>query len=181
VQLLNRERIILIARIVVFQVGWFAAVLGGAHDHVIAGCGAVAVIVGFHIWQADVPFQELVLIAITTAIGTIWDSALMIMNVIQYPYGVIVTGVAPAWIMAVWALFATAFNTSLTFFKRRYIYVSLFGAIGAPLSFLAGMRLGALQFPNQTKALIVIGIGWAIMMPILMRLAQRYNGYHSSR
>ena len=175
--MINRKYINLAARFIVFQLGWFAAVLGGAHDHVITGSIAVALIIAFHIWHADVPSREAILILFTTLIGTTWDSALVILDVIRYPHGNFINGVAPLWIIAVWALFATAFNTSLTFLKQRYVFASLFGAIGAPLSFLAGMKLGALQFPDQNRALLVIAIGWATMMPPLMKLAQRYNGY----
>jgi len=179
--LITRDHVILIVKFIVFQIGWFAAVLGGAHDYVFGGSLLVAAIVAVHIWQASIPSREVLLILFTTLIGTIWDSALVALNVIQYPHGIFISGVAPIWIIAVWALFATAFNTTLTYFKHRYVFASLFGAIGAPLSFLAGMRLGALQFPNQTMALIVIGAGWATMMPMLMKLAQRYDGYDAVR
>jgi hypothetical protein len=116
----------------------------------------------------------------TTAIGTAWDSSLVVFNVIQYPHGNVFGNVAPVWIIAVWALFATTFNTSLTFLKRRYVFAMLFGAIGAPLSFIAGMKLGALQFPHYNRAIMVIAAGWAVMMPVMMKLAQRYSGYKSS-
>ncbi|MES1196692.1 MAG: DUF2878 domain-containing protein [Steroidobacter sp.] len=175
--MLSRKAIDLIIRFVVFQFGWFAAVLGGAHDHAIAGSIVVAIIIAVHIWRADLPSQETLLIVFTAAIGTLWDSTLVVFHVIQYTHGNFLSNVAPVWIIAVWALFATAFNTSLTFFKYRYVFASLFGAIGAPLSFIAGMKLGALQFPDYNRAIMVIAIGWAVMMPVLMKLAQRYNGY----
>lgn len=175
--MITRDYITIAIRFIVFQLGWFAAVPGGAHDHAVAGCVVVALIIAFHLWQADVPSQEVILILFTTLIGTIWDSALVMLDVIQYPHGIFINGIAPIWIIAVWALFATAFNTSLTFLKHRYVFASLFGAIGAPLSFIAGMKLGALQFPNENRAVLVIAIGWAVMMPMLMKLALRYNGF----
>jgi cyanate permease len=44
------------------------------------------------------------------------------------------------------------------------------------MAFYAGYRLGGVAFPDFWNAMIVLGIGWAIFMPLLMVLAERLDG-----
>jgi len=80
-----------------------------------------------------------------------------------------------------WPLFATTLNVSMKWMKGKYLLASLFGAIGGPLAYLAGHRLGAVEFSSTLNAMFVIGIGWAVMMPLLVNLAERFNGYREPR
>jgi hypothetical protein len=41
------------------------------------------------------------------------------------------------------------------------------------MSFLAGEKAGAVYFSDTTTALFVIGLGWAVMLPLLVRYAAR--------
>jgi hypothetical protein len=46
------------------------------------------------------------------------------------------------------------------------------GAIGGPAAFYAGERLGAVQFhPTEGLSLTVLAVVWAILMPLLLHLA----------
>jgi hypothetical protein len=56
------------------------------------------------------------------------------------------------------------------------VLIALLAAIGAPLAYLGGSRLGALEIPDAVPALLVISAGWAVMLPLLMRTAQRLDG-----
>ncbi|MFM9968209.1 MAG: hypothetical protein ACKVQK_07390, partial [Burkholderiales bacterium] len=51
---------------------------------------------------------------------------------------------------------------------------------GAPLSYLGGERLGALQILDRDAALWALGLGWALLAPLLLILARRWNGYGDS-
>jgi hypothetical protein len=53
----------------------------------------------------------------------------------------------------------------------RWWLASLFGAIGGPLAFYAGMRLGAVSFPDPIAALAVLAVGWAVLMPLTAWIA----------
>ena len=52
---------------------------------------------------------------------------------------------------------------------------ALFGAIGGPLSYLAGARLGAMSFIDSGAAVTALAIGWGLAMPLLMWLAARFE------
>jgi len=53
------------------------------------------------------------------------------------------------------------------------LVASLFGALGGPMSFLAGEKAGAVSFSNASTALVIIGLGWAVLLPLLVRYAAR--------
>lgn len=159
------------------QLGWFACVLGGANDLALAGTLAVAVVVGMHLALAKRPAPEALLIAMAAAIGLAWDSALVALGLMKYPSGNFAAGLAPYWIVAMWALFATSLNLSMAWLKGRPRLAALFGAVGGPLAYLGGAELGGLEMPDPVLALGVQAVGWAVIMPVLTLLAERLNGF----
>jgi hypothetical protein len=150
--------------------------LGAAHDRVWAGVGIAALVVLLHLFMSHHLVRELKLLFSVMLLGLIWDSALVAYHIIKYPTGQLLPMMAPVWIVAVWALFATTLNVSMIFLRKRAWLAVLFGAIGAPLSFLGGMRLHALQFPDTQTALAVLAIGWAVLMPLLIYLSVIFDG-----
>jgi hypothetical protein len=164
-----------------FQLAWFACVLGGAHDKVAAGTLAVAAVVALHLALAPRPGPEARLVAIVTAIGLAWDSLIVSLGLMNYPSGMFAPGVAPLWILAMWALFATTLNLSMGWLKGRSWLAVAFGAVGGPLAYLAGKKLGGVEMNEPWLALLVQGLGWAVMMPLLLRLAARLNGFDTPR
>ena len=164
-----------------FQLAWFACVLGGAHDKVAAGTLAVAAVVALHLALAPRPGLEARLVAIVTAIGLAWDSLIVSLGLMTYPSGMFAPGVAPLWILAMWALFATTLNLSMGWLKGRPWLAVAFGAFGGPLAYLAGKKLGGVEMNEPWLALLVQGFGWALMMPLLLRLAARLNGFDAPR
>jgi hypothetical protein len=162
---------------VAFQLAWFACVIGAARDLALAGTLTVAVAVAMHLVLARRWRPEALLILIVTAIGLCWDSALVALGVMSYPTGNFAPGVAPHWILAMWALFATTLNLSMGWIKGRPGLAVLLGAIGGPLAYLAGHRLGGVEMPQPALALVVQGLGWAVLMPLLARLAERLDGF----
>jgi hypothetical protein len=166
---------------VAFQLAWFACVLGGAHDRVAAGTLAVASVVALHLAIAPQPGPEARLVAIVTAIGLAWDSLIVSLGLMSYPAGMFSPGVAPVWILAMWALFATTLNLSMGWLKGRPWLAVAFGAVGGPLAYLAGKKLGGVEMSEPALALLAQGLGWAVMMPLLLRLAARLNGFETRR
>jgi Protein of unknown function (DUF2878) len=161
----------------VFYVAWFACVLGAAHLHPVLGTLAVAAAAGLHLGLAPRPGIELRLLLATLGIGTVWDSALLDLGITHYATGLFAPGVAPHWIMALWVLFATTLNVSLAWLKGRWLLAAAFGAVGSPLSFFAGYRMGAVQMPDVPLGLAAQAIGWALILPLLCCIAARFDGF----
>ena len=45
------------------------------------------------------------------------------------------------------------------------------------MAFLAGEKLGAVTFNTSVMTLTVLAIGWAVLFPLLMKLAERHDGF----
>jgi len=163
----------LVYNIVGFQVGWFAAVLGGANALPWVGTGAALVIVVLHLASAKHPRSELQLVAVAALIGLAWESALVSFGVTSYPSGILVSGMAPHWIVAMWLLFATTINVSLRWLRNRAWLAALSGSVSGPLAFYAGHRLGGVEFAQPAVAMLVLAVGWAIFVPLLVWLGGR--------
>jgi hypothetical protein len=167
----------IVLNFIVFQVAWFACVLGGATDRALAGTLVVGAVIGLHLALAQRPLPEALLIAVAAVIGLVWDSWLVGLGLMSYPAGNFAPGLAPHWIVAMWALFATSLNLSMAWLKGRPWLAALSGAVGGPLAYLAGERLGGMQMPDPVLALGAQALGWAVLLPVLTSLAARLNGF----
>ena len=166
----------MITNFVFFQIGWFACVLGGAHDWPWLGTSIALVIVGWHVARAVRPRDELVLILIAAGIGAVFDSALVALGWVAYHSETLIPGTAPYWIGTLWMLFATTLNVSLRWMRRSGLAASALGAVGGPLAYWSGARLGDMEFVVTIAATAAIALGWAVLVPYLVWLAQRFDG-----
>ena len=166
-----------LVNVVLFQIGWFACVLSAAAGRPSLGAAIAVGIVTFHLFRASIPRQELFLVLSALAIGAVWESLLVLMNLVSYEVGAIIRWAAPYWIILMWGLFATILNVSLRWLRGRWLLQTLAGLVGGPLAFYGGHRLGALEFGNESVALFILAVGWAVLTPLLMTLSVRYDGY----
>ncbi len=160
-----------------FQVGWFACVLGAAQGLPWIGVLVAALVVGWHLARATQPRRELVLLAVAAAVGAVFETLLVQAGWVRFESGVLVEGMAPYWMVALWVVFATTLNVSLRSLRPHLLIAALLGAIGGPAAYYAGARLGALEFGATGAALVALAIGWAILTPALLSAARRLDGY----
>jgi hypothetical protein len=160
----------------VFQAGWWACVLGAAHDRAAAGSLFAVLVIAAHVVLVARPLRELRLVAIALSIGVVWDSAMLMSGWLDFRSGFFVPGMAPHWILALWALFAITLNHSLAWLRGRLPAAALLGAIAGPLAYWGGVQLGAVVFIEPLHALLALAAGWAIFTPLLVRLAQSGRG-----
>jgi hypothetical protein len=159
-----------------FQIAWFACVLGAANNLPWIGPLVVGLIVIYHLARVPNAGPELQLIASAAVIGAAFDSLLVASGWVSYPSGQWHAALAPYWIVAMWIGFATTLNVSLGWLKGRYWLATLFGAAGGPLAYLAGAKLGGITLVSSEAALIALALGWAAIMPLLTYLAARLDG-----
>jgi hypothetical protein len=159
-----------------FQLGWFACVLGAANGIPWAGPMIVTLVVAIHLLIAQRPGLELWLVAAAMAVGLVADSLLLASGWISYPNGYWVPGLAPYWIIAMWALFATTLNVSMRWLRGSLPLTVLMGAVGGPLSYLAGAKLGGIEFLAPIWAMSALAVIWALVMPFLTLLSCRLDG-----
>jgi len=163
-----------IANLIMFQIGWFACVLGAAYGFPMLGSISVLVLVVVHLIYNRDRIQETSLLFVCGVIGFVWESLLATAGIIQYTDQHMLTS-APLWMAALWVNFATTINYSLSWFKQHLMLASLGAMLSAPLAYYAGARLGAMQLPDLWLSLAVIGLGWAVLFPLLCKLADVFT------
>jgi hypothetical protein len=166
-----------VANLIAFKFGWLACVLGGANELPWLGALVALVIVTAHVARAPLPMAELKLIVAAGLLGAFWDSVLASSGLLVYRSGTLIAGAAPYWIVAMWLLFSTTLNVSLTWLKGRLLVASAVGAVAGPLAFYGGHKLGAVDFGDFWLAMLALAAGWALILPALVLLSGRLNGF----
>lgn len=178
VQTMNRHLIINFA---LFQAGWFACVLGGAYDHVIAGCLVASGIIGYHLYRAVDTSRELRLLMLALVIGLVFESIVTYLGLAVYGNGLLIEQLAPVWIILMWPMFATTLNISMRWLKTMPFWmVGVIGGAFAPFAYYAGNSLGAVVYDDLILSLLVIASAWTLLLPVMVMFSLKYDGYNSS-
>lgn len=167
----------ILVNFIAFQFGWFSSVLGAARDMPWLGPAVFLAVLLVHLRQARRPELELGLVIACGVIGTWFDSLLVASGWVTYPSGQFSPLMAPYWIITMWMLFATTLNSSMGWLRGRYLLASALGGIAGPSSYLAGQKLGGIIFVEFWPAIVALSVGWALVMPLLMALAERLDGF----
>ncbi len=175
------SRALQLLNFVFFQAAWFAAVLGAAHQLPLWGTAAVVAAIGWHLSVSARPLQELKLVGAACLIGFAVESAVAMQGNITYPSGQPVAYLAPYWMVALWGLLAMALNVTMRWLKTRLWLASLLGALAGPASFASGVRLGGAHFVHAVPALLTMACTWAVLMPALVWLSNRFDGVAPER
>ncbi|WP_130900218.1 DUF2878 domain-containing protein [Pseudomonas sp. Sample_11] len=159
-----RERI---ANAVLFQLGWLACVLGGNSLWLLLAVAALVI----HLRWISSWAAEGRLILCVVIVGTAVDSVLRYLDVFRFADA---SPLIPLWLMLLWALLATTLRHCLAWSARPWWLASALGAVGGALSYYAGGRLAGVQFPyGDIPTLILIGLLWAGLFPLLHLMARR--------
>ncbi len=159
---------------IAFQLGWLLCVMGAAHHQPWLGPWFALLFIAWHLYQAETAKAELWLICIGVLLGGLYE---MVLHATGWVIYIGNPGLPPPWILALWAIFCCTLNVSLRWLKQRYLLGILFGLAGAPLAYWGAARLGAVQFAPIALGLAAIGLGWGLLMPLLMTLSNRFDGY----
>jgi hypothetical protein len=80
----------------------------------------------------------------------------------------------PLWLAVIWIALAALPHHSLVWMKKRMLISALFGAVGGPLAYWAGVRLGAATFHwPLLSSLSLLAVVWAILWSGVMAIAAR--------
>ena len=165
----------LLAVFVAFELAWFACVLGAAHGWPRSGVAVALIVIALCVGLGDKPAVDARLIAAALLIGVVWDSSMAQLAWIAYAEPGPLPGIAPGWILALWALFAIVLREPLRWLHARLPLAALLGALGGPLSYAAAARLGAVRLIEPAIALTALAFGWAVITPLLLVLARRWD------
>lgn len=169
-----------------YQIGWAAAVGGAALGHGAAGAAVAAVLTLGHVALARDRAAETLLVVAALGTGAVVESWQIGQGTYRLLEGAPATGLPPAWLLALWAQFATTFRFCLARVVGRPWAAALFGALGGPLAFLAGERLGAVVLwapvaPGVARLVVAwaLALAWLSVVTRLVDARRPPAGYRA--
>ena len=160
------------------QAGWFACILLAAAGHALWALLAAVPVCLLHLGLSSRPRAVSRLILGATVAGWILDSLVASTGLVVYQPAAVALGplaLAPAWIAGLWAMFATLLECPLAWLARRRLLALGLGAVGGPLAWYGGVRLGA-GVVNGVPGYGLIALEWAVATPVLVAWAERVRG-----
>lgn len=160
-----------IAAFVAFQVVWFACAYSDVTGFIWLGPLAALIYLGWIYTDISSVFKLAGLLALAGALADTLIAQLGLLSFVETAWP---AGVAPLWLIALWAAFAGPLLTTFDWLVGRPALGALLGGVGGPLAYVAGEKIGALTLADdQALALAAIGIEWAIVTPLGVYLGQR--------
>jgi hypothetical protein len=139
----------------------------------IGGLGLAA----FALWHArtaKAAKTDFLLAGIAVIVGLSLDTLYMRSGLIAYEGQLFWSGIAPLWILVLWANFALTLGGCLSWLRGRLALAALLASTGGPLSYYAGIRLGTATVSGDPLLLFsVISITWGIAVPALLWLSMQ--------
>jgi len=151
-----------------FQLGWFACVAGGNRGALLS----VAIVLPLQaVLVPRMPREWIAALGMACA-GLLVDLGWQALGVLRFERAPV--GVVPPWLALVWLLFALALGRSLAWLQGRVLLAAVAGAVAGPLSYLAGLGLGAARsdLPSWQLALLMAA-SWSLLLPALAACARR--------
>lgn len=150
---------------VLFQSIWFAAILGQESLEWL-----IALLLAAHILLCADRQGEIRIVLICAAIGIAVDSILTLAGVFVFDPSPSILPI-PFWLIGVWLGFTATFRHSMSYLLAKPLIAIPAAAIAAPLSYIAGMSLGAVSFGlDTTSTALFLGLLWAGMMAVFVRV-----------
>lgn len=157
-----------------YQAGWLACVFGGAFSRPWTGFLFAATLIGAHFVWSPSRARDSRRVALAIIVGTAVEAIQIAAGTYRFTSGTVLAALPPPWLLAMWAQMATTFQFSLRPIVSRPLAAAGFGAIGGPIAFLAGERLGAVTMHRPlTPGLLLLAVTWAAAMLIFWAVERR--------
>ena len=140
----NEKSLSIIVNLIAFKIGWVSSVFGATKG--LPWLGPLWILIwaiSFFVWKRKLK-TEWVLLVGAALIGYIFDSAMVLMNFIEFPPEVRFGAPSPFWMVAMWVNFAATLRYSLVWMRDRFILGAIIGLALGPLAYIAGSGLGAI-------------------------------------
>lgn len=164
-----------------FYIVWFAALGFAARCDPWPGILSAVILLAFHFVLTQHWRLDLIMMGILSVFGIIVDSLYIHLNVIVFTCpGPFFEWLAPLWVIVLYAYFATTLNCSLSYLGAHPVGLSIVGALGGPLCYYAGVKLGAASLGmGIPDSLIIVAAVWCFGMPVIAyingKLRRRYQ------
>ncbi|MBA3238851.1 MAG: DUF2878 domain-containing protein [Parachlamydiaceae bacterium] len=151
-----------------FYIGWLVCMYEAVGKYPLIGPLVVGGILIYHFIVTNEKKSDLIICLALAFLGTIVDSVYVAIGMLEYQGGFeYFPNIAPLWITSLWVLYGTSVNHSLKWMRCSVFVAAAMGAGGAISSYLAGLKLEAVNFLwEEWLVLTVIGTVWAIVVPL---------------
>ncbi|MBW3696901.1 DUF2878 domain-containing protein [Vibrio sp. T187] len=145
--------------LVLFQASWFCAAFATEYASLVIACLLV-----LHFYLSPSRSEDLKIMPLAL-IGIVVDQTHLLFGTFSAD-----SGAFPLWLVLLWLMFVVSFNHSLSWFYEKHLIVLIgFGGVGGTLSYLGGIKAGALGSALPTSQLVIsLALSWAILFPVLM-------------
>lgn len=150
----------ILVNVILYQLIWFLCVLGG-------NTGALAALpfLLIHLALSGCRGADLKMMGLMAFLGLIIDGTL---QQIGFFYFTNPGFPIPLWLMVIWLGLALTPHHSLAWLKCRPVLSAVFGALGGPAAYWAGVRLGAASFDwPLPQALAFLSVIWALVWSLV--------------
>jgi hypothetical protein len=157
-----------------YYLAWFSAIFFASNNHNSAAVLIVMVTVILQaIWQRYISRRTQglwVMMLLFVASGTLADTFLIQVGLIQLSANPFGNSFTAPWMSSLWLSFAITFYSILPSFFERYLLVSILSLISFPIAYATGAALHAAQLPHGYSSSLVIGMIWAILFPLILKI-----------
>lgn len=161
-----------IINLVVFNIAWFACILGAAWGIPWLGVVVVTISVIGHLIYAGFGRGLALLFVLAFVVGWVFDALVVALGGLDFPPHARLLAPVAIWMPCMWVSLATTLNLSLGWMRGRWVVAMLFGLLGGPGAYYTGMKLGAVTLGDDLmRSLLIIGLEWGVAMPVMVWLA----------
>jgi hypothetical protein len=154
----------ILLNVAIYQLVWFLCVLGETR-----GAWLGLLLLGLHLFLSPIRRQDLKMMGILLVVGLGIDGVLHTLGFFSFN---VAARPIPFWLLVIWLALAILPHHSLAWLKSRPFLSAFFGALGGPLAYWAGVRLGVAHFNwSLPSSLGTLAIVWALLWPAVMYLA----------
>ncbi|NTW99017.1 MAG: DUF2878 family protein [Geobacteraceae bacterium] len=163
-----------------------AHLLCGKHENILFEAGDypgghtntldVIPVLGAHLILSENRSVEMKLLMAAGILGFLFDTTLVATGVFMPVANILPRPFSPLWMVVLWLNFAATLNVSLAWLRGHYALAAVFGAVGGPLAYYSGAKMGATEVLPSPGGFLVLVIGWGVMTHVLVCLARFFTG-----
>jgi len=159
---------------IVFQVSWFACVMGAANNLWWPGPLLVLICVPLQIYLLTKGYRAEFLFVVVCGVSGFLLETLMIVSNVYTPVELLWGVVCPPWMAALWFNFALLVSISLSWLREKYLLAGILGGIFGPIAYWGGEKLGALTVADAFwQGYFPLALLWALVLPCLVLIHKR--------
>ena len=150
--------------VVSYQLIWFLCILGGNKGALISLPLLVIHLIITNKRGADLRMMGFLLFLGLLVDGTLHQVGFFSFTTTGFPI--------PLWLIVIWLGLAITPHHSLAWLQNRPLLSAVFGALGGPAAYWAGVRLGAASFNWPVLySLAFLAVLWALLWTLVMRFS----------